>query len=374
MPYYRSIWLGSPTYRINTLPRTIGLELELSNWGRLATDKPFRELTYDPAHDWSVSPSGQEMVISPLSGDQYLRAIHELAEQLYVTGAKVNDSCAYHVHIGGSDLSYWDLRKILQVYESLEGEIYDHLILPHRRDVPEVNHYCQMLTRQHSSCRRCDRFDRQFRGARVPMEPLGNILERMRAVRTTRELKAELFRMLYGMGNLNRKDAGRQLQTRKGGRYEWCRYVGLNLHAWMYRGTVEFRMKEASVDFQDLAAWPLWCGWFIEAATKLPERRTLCDRFGLLQFTEEFMPRWITDWVDKKMREKVKPVMDVAPLRREEGAVRRVGEPPVPSGNITYTRVPDAIINEHRWVRVVRVDPSPYLYPTEPQPDERTEE
>jgi hypothetical protein len=303
----------STSYHLNTLPRTLGLELELSDWGKLRAEGEFHHLRYDQAHDWSVQPSGLEMVIKPLMGDQYLRAINELAEQLYRTGAKVNESCAYHVHVNGSDLSYWDLRRILRVYESLEGEIYDHLILPHRRDVPIVTHYCQMLTRPHKKCDRCVRFDGQYPGARKALIPLRDALERMNAAKSTTELKKELIYMLYGPIGFHRpdsRDAAAWLQQRKGGRYEWCRYVGLNLHAWMYRGTVEFRMKEASTTLDELLIWPLWCGWFIQACATMREQDSIREPWTLLHFTEAFMPRWITEWVSRKICEKDKPKME----------------------------------------------------------------
>jgi len=352
MPYFvRTKLAPNERFHINPMPRTLGLELELSDWGKLRDEASFKNFTYSRAHDWSVRPSEYEMVIAPLRGDQFLRAMFELAERLYRAKAKVNTSCAFHVHVGGSDLSYWNLRNILRIYECLEDEIYDHLILPHRRNDPVVTHYCQMLTRTHAVCPRCQRFDRQYPGQRRPLVPLRDTLERMNGVSSTTELKSEFIRMLYGLNThgvpeIRRKDVASQLQTRKGGRYEWCRYVGLNLHAWMYRGTLEFRMKEGTTNFEDLIAWPLWCGWFVEAAASMPERRTRNSSMGLLQFTAEFMPSWITEWVDRKIRDKNKPVMEQAPdvpgdggndrntaNRYAERVVRdwtNVAEPPTP--------------------------------------------
>lgn len=314
-------------YHVNTLHRTLGMELELSDWGHLRDDGIFRHMKYTVAHDWSVKPSEQEMVINPLQGDGLLRGLYELAEQCYQHKAQVNESCAYHVHVGGSDLSYWDLRKILRVYEHIEPEIYNHLILPHRRDVPEVTHYCQMLTQPHREpCQRCTRFDQQYPGQRKPLMPLSHVVECMNASKTTGELKQVIIKMLYGNMKVKGREAAQDLQTRKGGRYEWARYVGLNLHAWMYRGTVEFRMKEASTDLMELLAWPLWCGWFIEGCTRMNDRRTARGHFDLLQFTDEFMPPWITAWVAGKISNKSKSKMDPVPI-----GGNRIGEDNFPT-------------------------------------------
>jgi len=150
--------------------------------------------------------------------------------------------------------------------------------------------------------------------------PLRDTIEWLDNAKNTSELKQGIINMLYGpMEGQRPRDAAMWLQTRKNGRYEWSRYVGLNLHAWMYRGTLEFRMKEASTDLEDLTAWPLWCGWFVQACTRIQERRTMRESFSLLKFTDEFMPRWITDWVQKKICTQVKPVMAAGPREGRTG-------------------------------------------------------
>lgn len=374
MPNFSVPTLAPTKFLVNSMPRTLGMELELSEWGKLRSES-FRHFRYESTHDWSVKPSEQEMVIAPLRGDQFLRAMLELGEALYRTGAKVNTTCAYHVHVDGSDLSYWELRKILRVYERLEGEIYDHLILPHRRDVPTVTHYCQMLTREHQTCDRCRRFDQQYPGTRQPLIPLSHTIERMNCARTTGDLKAEVIRMLYGMTSMEGRDRASQLQVRKGGRYEWCRYVGLNLHAWMYRGTIEWRMKEGTTSTEDLLTWPLWCGWFVEACSRMKDKVSREEQFSLVGFTERYMPRWITDWVERKVAEKEKPVMDAWP---SSGVEAPSDEPPrarasqaLRSPRINMTVYGNAAISNSIHGMWATPDPPP---PEPPTPLEEPEE
>lgn len=312
MPHYSppsAKVLASPAL-VNQLPRTLGMELELSNWGTIARPGAnFKHLKYTPSHDWSVQPSGQEMVLEPLRGDAFLRAMFELAGKLATSGASVNDTCAYHVHVGASDLSFWELRRLLRVYLQIEQEIYDYLILPHRRDVPRVTHYCQMLTKHHEECERCDRYDNQYPRQRRSLMLLGNVVAQMDQAKTTTDLKAVVARMLYNInvpkGRIPHQTYVRpfeELQTRKGGKYEWCRYVGLNLHAWMYRGTIEFRMKEGVTELSELTNWPLWCGWFVQATQVMREKESR-EPWGLSDFTRRFMPGFVSEWVDGKIRE-----------------------------------------------------------------------
>jgi hypothetical protein len=241
------------------------------------------------------------MVIDPFQGDAFFLGMLELAEKLYISGAEVNKTCALHTHVGGSDLSYWEIRRLLRVYAQIESEIYDYLILPYRRDDPTVVHYCQMLTRPHAPCDRCERFDSQYPGARTPYRSIQRTMIELEAAKSTAELKAGVLKMLYNLPDATKRFE--EFQTRKGGRYEWCRYVGMNLHAWQYRGTIEFRMKEATTDLEELIAWPMWCGWFVHAVTTMKEKDSF-GPIGLVEFTERYMPKWITRWVHKKVEER----------------------------------------------------------------------
>jgi hypothetical protein len=284
------------TTRINTLQRKLGLELELANWETVRAYE-FSKVKYVVAHDSSVKPSEQEMVLNPMYGDRFLSSIVELATGLESSNATVNETCGLHVHVEGGDLSYWAIRRLLTVYSRIEGEIYDYLILPHRRDIPTVTHYCQMLTRPHTYCDRCERYDRQHPDKPVP-ESIGLTLTRMRQAKSTSDLKACLFRMMYGLEDLSNHMS--EVQAKKAGKYEWIRYFGLNLHSWMYRGTIEFRMKEGTIDVTELINWPLWCGWLVSAIDRMSDRQA--EEMTLERVTKEFMPKFLYEWVLEKRR------------------------------------------------------------------------
>jgi len=307
--------------------------MEIAEWKTLH-EQNFKYLSYTVAHDWSVKPSGQEMVIDPLHGDNFLTAVTELCDGLHRHECKLNQTCGLHVHVNASDLSYWEMRRVLRMYATLEGEIYNHLILPYRRTVPTVTHYCQMLTVPHTECARCVRFDQQYPNARTPSPNIWKVLSRMDAAKTTSELKRELLGMLYcltlydAQRNLQRTHLTRQamnIQTHKGGRYEWCRYVGLNLHAWLHRGTIEWRMKEATMDPEELTCWALWCGWFIEACSRMKEIDSHRS-WNLLTFTQKYMPGFLATWVEEKMSRPSSVVMPPGPPERDEMRRPTIGQ------------------------------------------------
>jgi hypothetical protein len=137
----------------------------------------------------------------------------------------------------------------------------------------------------------------------------------MDRAKTTAELKACFLKMLYNIPRPSEKYSKEHLpsrlqtlQTHKGGRYEWCRYVGLNLHAWQYRGTIEWRMKEATTSLEELICWPLWCGWFVETITKMTEKDST-RWWSLIEFTERYMPKYLTAWVSNKVSQRKDPLV-----------------------------------------------------------------
>lgn len=291
--------LGTTT-RVNTLPRALGIELEIGEWGSLP-QRVFKNLKYNIAHDGSVKPSGQEMVLVPMYGDGYVAGMVELAEGLYVSEVEINKTCALHVHVGAGDVGYWELRRLLEVYARIEADVFRYLVAPYRSAEPEVVHYCQWFTQPHEYCEKCRRFDVNYPGQRLPLETLDRTLARMSHAKTTSDLKVALIRMLYGIDDPSGRPE--DLQHRKGGRYEWCRYRGLNLHSYLYRGTVEFRMKEATIDVEELVYWPLFCGWVVHSITKMTDAEARSEAMNLRYLVERYMPKYLYEWVSKKISE-----------------------------------------------------------------------
>jgi hypothetical protein len=286
---------------ITRLPRTLGVELEIADWRTLShgATTSIPHLRWISTHDWSVKPSETEMVVSPMRGDAFVRGMVSLSHAATQHGLVFNETCALHVHVGGKDLSYWEIRRLLEVYLRVEGEVYNHLIAPHRRTLPSI-HYCQMMINPHHpvGCERCERYDRQYPGQRYIPESLSTTLSRMRLARSTQDLKICLIRMLYGVENPQLQPD--TLAARKGGHYEFCRYFGLNLHSWLHRMTVEWRMKEATADPMELVMWPLWCGWFVHAITRMTDADARSDKMCVRYLTERYMPGYLVEYISSK--------------------------------------------------------------------------
>jgi hypothetical protein len=273
--------------------------MEIGEWGKLTPGTVIPHLSYSITHDWSVKPSEQEMVCAPMVGDHFIRGMLSLSYEMISRACVVNGTCALHTHIGAKDFSFWEIRRLLEVYARLEPDIYRYLIAPHRSDVTEL-HYCQMMTQPHlGPCSRCERYDQQYPGQRVIPEPLDTVLARMRLARSTTDLKIILYRMLYGLENISNFPG--EVAAHKGGKYEFCRYFGLNLHSWLHRLTIEWRMKEAIADPYEMVAWPLWCGWLTHSITRMSDADARSDKLSLRYVTDRWMPKWLVGYIEQRM-------------------------------------------------------------------------
>jgi hypothetical protein len=162
---------GKPGF-LNSMPRSLGVELELARWGSLA-QTPAKHYRCHRDHDGSVS-SGQELVVAPLSGDAFVKGMTELAKHLFANRCTVDQTCGFHVHVDGRDLGFFELRRLLYLYLGLEQDIYSLL-----------------LTRQ-----RAANHERYF--TRCADDVLA-VLPRLQAAGTTHDIKHEIVRLLYGV-------------------------------------------------------------------------------------------------------------------------------------------------------------------------------
>lgn len=294
--------------RVNTLPRPIGLEVELAEWGSLPAerDRTYTDrevgLTYTVVRDGSVHPSELEMNLQPWAGDRFLSQVLKLAEMLHNAAATVNETCGLHVHVDGRDFSYWDARKLVRLYARLETAIYTHFVAPSRRR----NQHCRRL---YDTFWTNEEGDRETFRHRV-------WIERVWGATSTWEIKDLMWQWIYQchaghQPGLHGKEqhqararweatttlAQARRQQRVVGHYGHYlaqpRYLGLNVHSWMHRGTWEWRMKEGTLDPDQLVFWPLLCGWMVHLSTAM--RDSEIENMTMRRFIDR-LPRFVRQW------------------------------------------------------------------------------
>lgn len=146
-------------------------------------------------------------LVSPILRLSDLDHLRDIAQALGRTGAGVNDRCGLHVHIGAVEASIEDVSRLVDVMISEE----EKLIREFNCNKTRIRRFARPMTRA---------FVRRFQ-ARRPRALEG------------------LQQLWYG-----RPITGRE----RGDRYHVSRYRGLNLQSYFFRGTIEFRYFDSSLD------------------------------------------------------------------------------------------------------------------------------
>jgi hypothetical protein len=173
--------------------------------------------------DGSVRSPGGELV-TPILGMEDLNTLRQVVRALRAAGAYADPTCGIHVHVDGAEFTPNALRSLLRMVYRQENIIEKAFgIEQGRRQV-----FCR------------------------PVSQL--LIDRLATKGTlTREALAKAW---YG---------GPAANLRK---YHDTRYSGVNLHSYFYRGTVEFRWFNGSLNDGEVAANVIFCLSLADKALK----------------------------------------------------------------------------------------------------------
>jgi hypothetical protein len=213
--------------------RHIGVEIETSKIDCNGEIKDtIRFLKGAIVSDGSIS--GVEVVSPPASGDKFLEVINKICSSLANDNAEINTDCGLHCHIEAKDLTWYDIRKVIKVYAKIENELYS-LIAKSRRN----NQYCHQcgedyLQDLNNSCK--------------PKDNKKTLMKNIWDETSTKNFKERK----YGPNN--------------------ARYHGLNLQSWLFRGTIEFRMHQGTINASKIINWGLLLASIIDFAANHTEK------------------------------------------------------------------------------------------------------
>lgn len=296
--HWREVTPHQKSFIVNTSHRPLGFEIELGEWGNIPITKLLAR-GYEKKFDRSVWPSEHELVSPVLSGDTVLTELGLISDVAKRGNANVNDSCGYHVHVGCDDFSGTFLRSILLLWMSMEQEILGKLCDVTRR---RENPYCLSVASYPNA------------SSIMPM-----LLDTKSHKISPRDLAQ---RLLY----TNTSEGAHQ--NVKGDHYFRGRYYTLNLHSLFYRGTVEFRCKEAMLDPTDMCMWTMFCLNFVEASMSIKDAdlKRFVSEPNILRFCSMYMPHYLSNWaIDQATKfrnlgnESCVPHVDIPSGRRRGG-------------------------------------------------------
>jgi hypothetical protein len=219
----------------NKSHRYISLEVEVAECAR--GDRKLmpcvRKWGMAVVRDGSVD-DGFEINTAPASGDKFVEQITELGDALKNQEADVNLHCGLHCHVDSRDFSFYELKKMVMFWRWVEPALY-MLVHPSRSS----STYCK---------------------------PCGvAYVQTMEEGKVPKDVRKKFFEAVYDgqspSRDLNRKSLARQ------SKYNNARYNALNLHSWMYRGTLENRMHHGTVDTEKMLNWGMLNAYMLDYAS-----------------------------------------------------------------------------------------------------------
>jgi hypothetical protein len=269
---------------LNPMDRFIGTEIEVSGLQKMtgkdvaSVRRVIQNWGGGVVHDGSVH-DGFEINTGPAAGDHFIKMMKELSEALRATKARANSTCGYHVHIDTSDFSWWDMRKLVALYTRIESGLF-RIIAPSR----EQSDYCEPC-------------------ADVYMKALDTGL--MVPPMTKKDKKAAVSAPKKALlDTIYETEGGRSVvdyaRSKYGNNDNRSRYWALNIHSWMYRGTVEFRHHHGTTDGRKLINWALLCCAIVETAHKEKESTLMTWPLGVAGLVQLAPTLEVKDWVKER--------------------------------------------------------------------------
>jgi hypothetical protein len=235
--------------------RTFGIELEIYGPSHSTLINEFRsqgltlvneEYNHNARNYWkivrdgSIAGENSSEIVSPvLLGVDGMEQIKKACIALTKAGAKVNNSCGFHVHFGATDLSLDNIKNLVLSHIEVE-KTFDSIVPSSRRE--NSNTYCKSLTSIASS--------------------KSQAISKIKNAQTISSL-ISIFPQ---------------------------RYLKINLQCYNRQGTVEFRQHSGTTTFSKIKNWILICARLIEYS----------KQNGLVNNTNYFTNESLQDYISDR--------------------------------------------------------------------------
>jgi hypothetical protein len=227
------VFHNRPDNTRNLSKRYLAMEIEVAAMDTDYVSRVVRRWKGAIVEDGSLPDTGFEINTAPANGDAFLMQIEEICAALDKGDASVNKDCGLHVHVDARDLDHYQIRRLIRLYAKVEDALYD-MASPSRR----TSQYCKPCGVKYKQA-----------------------IESKVVHRSLTRLRPLLDGAVYGENHGN-------LEQRKRNKYDHARYNALNLHSWFYRGTIECRIFNGTVNAEKIKNWGmLWARIVDYAAT-----------------------------------------------------------------------------------------------------------
>lgn len=200
----------------------------------LTRDTRMRGYSANDSHSWIVKDDasigmGGELVSPPLNFEnpEHRAQVVKAVEVLAANGAKTSDRCGIHVHVESSDLTPKEVAAVARLFIKFEDCIYRLASSGWRTIRSSARQYAPPMNQQQ--------------------------VQRITRVNNEEQLK----RAYYGDSYMYATGHGHN-----------SRYCGLNLHSHFYRGTIEFRVFNSSLNPKRVSTYVSMCVAMVNDAKK----------------------------------------------------------------------------------------------------------
>jgi hypothetical protein len=219
-------------------------------------------------------PWGCEIVTPVLRHSYDMSILQEVARSLRAAGARVNDSCGIHVHVGLTSMGATEKEQV-KTLKNLCNLVYKHETHINKSMGVSSEREMQWAARLPES------FVKGIKKARTMNDVMAHYYDKCGRGAYARDMN--FYRTV-----LENRDAGRRWGA--AGHYCSARYSGLNLHNLCFKSnnarTVEFRLFDATLHAGKIRAYVTLCLALVaraKNASRTSSTRKACDNDNMLR-------------------------------------------------------------------------------------------
>lgn len=224
----------STSFKLNKSKRFISVEIEVADFDGNKIVKAVDKWKGSIVEDGSVDGNNPfEINTSPANGDLFLKQIDEICKVLSENDGAANSSCGLHVHVDARSDNFFYIKKLSYLYEKIEDALFS-IVAPSRKN----SHYSRPCGKKY--------------------------VKNLEANTVPKDVEKAILKNMYNQDNVN-------LLDKKDNKYDESRYNALNLHSWIYRGTVECRMHHGTINATKIKNWGMLWASILDYAENNPE-------------------------------------------------------------------------------------------------------
>lgn len=207
--------------------RFVGIESEVitesSGAGEYSEDREIPNY-FDVVSDGSLNEGGVEFVTSrPIIGSEIESALYSLEDVNKSEWNEVDSSCGVHIHMNALDMGFTEIKSLLMIMTRIQYLLYE--------SIPESR--------------------RETSYAREITMPI-NTISKIKSL-------SQLVDYYYSMADTDISDS----------KYNDARYIGTNIHARFYLGSIEFRYHEGTIKSKPIRDWILFLNKIMSTSKNL---------------------------------------------------------------------------------------------------------